>query len=163
MIIVTGASLLPDAIDFLLQREAIERRQRKREKETDPAVENKKRVAKSAFDFSGVSLHGSRVGNSPVCGHGLSRPQRAGFLGGIVANREDEVHFGSARSPEFVPALAAQASGRDTSHFQLLQRFGTNRSRRMTSSAVGRESAPSFVVEDCLRHDRPSRVSRAQK
>ena len=48
-------------------------------------------------------------------------------------------------------------------HRKLLQSFGANRPRRMTSGAVGGEGGLSFVVEDCLRHDRTRRVSRAQK
>src|ERR1035437_5865588 len=141
-------SLPPDAIHFFFQREAIEGRQRKSEKKTDSPVQNKKRIAEGAFDFGGVSVNGGRIGNSPVRGHGLSRPQRAGFLGGVVANREYEVQLRSAGSPEFVPALTTQPACRDASHLKLRQSFGTNRPRGMTSSAVGGESWPSFVVED---------------
>src|SRR5271157_4019567 len=163
MIILTAASVLPDAIDFFFQRQAIERCQRKREKKTDPPVENEERVAKSAVDFGGVSLNGGRVGNSPVRGHGLSRPERTGFLGGIVANREDELHLGSARLPEFVPAFAAQARCGNASPRKLLQSFGTDHPRRTTSGTVGAESRLSFVVEDRLGHDGTRRVSCAQE
>ena len=61
-------SLSPDAIHFFLQREAIQGRQRKREKKADAPVENEKRFAEGAFDFGGVSVNGSRIGNSPVFG-----------------------------------------------------------------------------------------------
>src|ERR1019366_10168298 len=97
-----GASLLSNAIDLFLQRETIEGRQRKREKKTDAAIEKKKRFAKGALDFCWSSGDGSRIGNSPVRGHGLPRPQRAGLLGGVVADREDEVHLGRAGPPEFI-------------------------------------------------------------
>src|ERR1035437_1954800 len=163
IVTVIDASLLSNAIHFFFQREAIEGRQRKREKKADAPFENKKRVAEGAFDFGGVSLNRGRIGNSPVRGHRLSRPQRAGFLGGVVANREDEVHRGSAGTPEFVPAFTAQAGGGDACHRKLLQRFGTNRPGRMTSSTVGGECRPSFVVEDRVGHDGARRVSRAQE
>ena len=42
-------------------------------------------------------------------GHGLARPHRADFFGGVVADGEDEIETGSARLGELVPALAAQA------------------------------------------------------
>src|SRR5271157_3684522 len=153
MIILTAASVLPDAIDFFFQRQAIERCQRKREKKTDPPVENEERVAKSAVDFGGVSVNGGRVGNSPVRGHGLSRPQWTGFLGGIVANREDKMQVGSAGARKFIPTLTAQAGRRYASFLNLLQRFGTNRPRGMTPGAVGREGRLALVVEDRLGHD----------
>jgi hypothetical protein len=84
-------SLAPNAIHFFFQRELIEDCQGKCEKKTDSLLENKKRIAEGAFDLRGVSLNNGRIGNSPVCGHGLSRPKRAGFLGRVVANREDKV------------------------------------------------------------------------
>jgi hypothetical protein len=97
-------SLPPNSIHFFFQRKAIQGRQRQSEKETDAPVKNKKRFAEAAFDFGGVSVNSGRIGHSSVRGHGLSRPDRAGFLGGVVANREDEVHLGSAGAREFLPA-----------------------------------------------------------
>src|ERR1035438_3294532 len=102
MVIVIAASLLSDTIYFFFQREAIQCRQRKRKKKTDAPVKNKKRFAKGAVDFGGVSVNRGWVGHSPVRCHGLSRPQRARFLGGVVANREDEMQIGSAGAPERV-------------------------------------------------------------
>src|ERR1035437_4821186 len=145
------------------QCKTCKRRQRKREKKTDSPVQNKKRVAESAVGFSGVSVSRGRIGNSPVRSHGLSWPERAGFPGGVVANSEDEVHRRSAGPRELVPALAAQAGCGYASHRKLLQRFGTNRPRRLASWRVGGEGGLYFVFEDRLRHDRPRRVSRAQE
>src|ERR1700687_5717669 len=162
-VVFIAASLLANAIHFFFQREAIQGRQGKREKKTDSTVENKKRFAEGAFDFGGVSVNGGGIGHSPVRGHGLSRPERAGFLGGVVANRENKMHLGSAGPPEFIPALTTQSACRDASHLKLLQSFGTNRPRGMTPGAVGREDRFFFVVEDRFRHDGTRRVSRAQE
>src|ERR1700687_426680 len=124
---VLAASLPPNAIHFLLQREPIQGHQRQSEKETDAPVKSKKRLAEGAFDFGGVSVHGSRIWYSPVRGHGMSRPDRANLLGSVVANREDELHLGSAGAREFIPALAAQAGCGNASQLKLLQRFGMHR------------------------------------
>src|SRR6266403_1238048 len=156
-------SLPPDAIHFFFQRKAINRRQRKSKKKTDSPLKNKKRIAKSAFDFGGLSLNRGRIGHSPVRGHGLSRPDRASFLGGIVANREDKLHLGSVGAREFIPPLAAQAGCGNASLLKLLQRFGMHPPRGMTSGAVGGEDRLSFVVEDRFGHDGTRRVSRTQK
>src|SRR6266478_8749475 len=102
-------SLPPDAIHFLFQRESTDGRQRKSQKKTDAPLENKKRVAEGALDFSGVSVNRGRIGNSPVRGHGLSRPDRACLFSSTVANREDEVQLGSARTRKFLPAFTAQS------------------------------------------------------
>src|SRR6266446_10991667 len=132
-------SLPPDAIHFFFQRKAINRRQRQSKKETDSPVKNKKGLTEGAFDFGGLSLNRGRIGYSPVRGHGLSRPDRASFLGGVVANREDKVHLGRAGAREFIPALAVQAGRGNASQFKLLQRFGMHCPRGMASSAVGGE------------------------
>src|ERR1700730_11508490 len=161
---VRHAKLLPPvSIHFFFQCKTINRRQRQREKETDSPVKNKKRLAEGAFDFGGVSMNGSRIGHSPVRGHGMSRPDRAGFLGGVVANREAQLHLGGARPREFIPALAAQADCGNARQFKLLQRFGMHRPRGMTSCAVGGEDRLSLVVEDRFGHDGTRRVSRTQK
>src|SRR5260370_11203454 len=138
-------------------------RQRKREKKTDSAVENKERFSEGAFDFSGVSVNGGGVGNSPVRGHGLSRPERAGFLGGIVANCEDEVHHGSAGARELFPALAAQAGCRYASQLKLLSSFGTDHPRRMTPCAVVGGAPVSVLVYDAIGMERRRCVSREQE
>src|SRR5260370_6241123 len=133
------------------------------EKETDWPGKNKKRLTKGAFDFGGVSVNGGRIGNSPVRGHGVSRPDRAGFLGGVVANGEDEVQLGSAGARKFVPAFTAQAGRGDASFLKLLQRFGTNRPRAMTSGAVGGEDWLSFVVDDRFPPDGARRICPTQR
>src|ERR1700737_940975 len=136
MLRLAAPSLPSDAIHFFLQRKAIKRSQRQSKKKTDAPLKNKKRLAEGPFDCRGVSVNRSRIGHSPVRGHGMSRPDRAGFLGSIVATREDEVHRGSAGPREFIPALAAQAGRGNASQLKLLQRCGMHRPRRMTSSAV---------------------------
>ena len=81
-------------------------------------------------------MHGSRIGHSPVRGHGLSRPDRAGFLGRVVANREDELHSGAPRRENSSQLLLRKPVVEMPASLKLLQRFGTNRPRRMTSGAV---------------------------
>src|ERR1039457_2586385 len=132
-------SLPPNAIHFFLQRQPIQRRQRKSEKKTDAPVENKKRVAERPLDFRRVSVHGGRIWNSPMRRHRLSRPQRTGFFGGVVADREHEMQLGSARMSEFVPVLTPQARHGHASRPQLLQSFRTHCPRRMTPSAESGE------------------------
>jgi hypothetical protein len=41
-------------------------------------------------------------------GHGVARPNGAHFAGGLVADREDEIHHRGTWPGEFMPALAAQ-------------------------------------------------------
>ena len=93
----------------------------------------------------------------------MSRPGRADFLGSVVANREDELHLGSAGTREFIPALAAQADCGNARQFKLLQRFGMHRPRGMTFCAVGGEDRLSFVLEDRFGQDGTRRVTRAQE
>ena len=45
-------------------------------------------------------LNGRRIGDAPVRGHRLSRPQRARLAGGVIAHGEDEVEWGAIGSGE---------------------------------------------------------------
>ena len=45
------------------------------------------------------------VRDTPVCRHGLTRPDRTRLASGLIADSEDEVQFGAVRASEFVPAL----------------------------------------------------------
>ena len=64
-----------------------------------------KNASRKARSISAESpLDGGGIGNSPVCGHGLSRPERAGFLRGVVADREDEMHLAERRAARIRPS-----------------------------------------------------------
>jgi hypothetical protein len=98
-----------------------------------------------------------------MCGHGLARPERTHFFGGIVTNSENEIELWGARFRKFVPAFAAQTVNRDSSGLKSLQRFGSDLPRWMAPRAVSREPRLAFEIQDRLGHDRARRISGAQK
>ena len=112
---------------------------------------------------SGSALNRRRIGNAPMRRHGLARPERADFLGGVVAYREHEVHLRRARLRELVPAFAARVGSRKVRRLQFTQRLRPHLARRMTARAVGLEARLAPVIQDGFRHDRARRISRAQK
>ena len=65
---------LPNIVDFLLQGECIERRERKTEKQADASVEHSESLTKSMLDLFWRSLDGGGVGDAPMRRHGLTRP-----------------------------------------------------------------------------------------
>ena len=67
------------------------------------------------------ALHSGGIGHAPMGGHRISGPDRAGFAGGLVANREDEIHHRRAGTGEFMPALAAQPVCRQMKPFERIQ------------------------------------------
>src|ERR1700722_7483606 len=156
-------SLFSDRIDFLLQREAVESRERQAEEKTDPSIQQKECLAECLLDLLPRSLHRSWIGNAPMRGHRLAGPYRTYFIRGVVTDRENEIEFGSIASGKLVPTLATKTSGWQVSRFELSQCFGTNCSRGMTTRAVSREMRLAFLVHDGLGHDGARRVSSAQK
>ena len=52
-------------------------------------------------------LGSGRIGHAPMGGHGIARPNGAQFAGGLVADREDEIHHRRTGPREFMPAPRA--------------------------------------------------------
>ena len=82
---------LANIVDFLLQGERIERRERKTEKQADASVEHSESLTESMLDLFWRSLDGGWVGDTPMCGHGLPRPQRTDLVRCVIADCEDEI------------------------------------------------------------------------
>jgi hypothetical protein len=61
--------------------------------------------------------------DTPMRSHRLAGPNRAYFLRGVVAHRENEVQFGRTRLSELIPTLAAQSARGQVSAFELAKRF----------------------------------------
>ena len=101
-------SLVPDLVEFLLEREIVEAGKRQAQKQADSAIEQEESFAKGAL-ISLCSLNGGGIGNAPMRGHRLAGPHRADFLRRVVADREDEIELGRPGLSKLLPALAAQA------------------------------------------------------
>ena len=83
--------MLPDVVDFFLEREAVQGRERKAQKQTDPSVQQGKSLAESFLDLLACSLHRGRIGYAPMSGHRLARPHRTHFVRGVVTDSEYEI------------------------------------------------------------------------
>src|SRR5215472_4283299 len=142
-----------DLLDFLLDRQFIETGKRQAQEQADAAIEYVEGIAKDTFYALCRSFDGSRIGNAPICGHWLTRPNGAHFFGGVITNSNDEIHFWSARLGKFIPILTAQALGGQVRVLQLSERFGANESRSVATCAVSGEVGFSFMVHDGLSHD----------
>src|SRR5277367_6223763 len=102
-------SSLPDAVDFFLESECVQALHRQGEKKTDSAVQRHIRISESALHNFRFPNHSCRVWNAPVRRHRLTRPDRADFLGCVVAHREDEIEMRRCRFGKLIPVLAAKA------------------------------------------------------
>jgi hypothetical protein len=95
-------------LDFLLDRQFIETRKRQAQQQANSAIENVEGITKGTFYALWRPFDGSRVGNAPIRGHWLTRPNRADFFGRVITNSNNEIHFWSARLGKFIPILTAQ-------------------------------------------------------
>lgn len=107
-----------------------------------------------AFDRGGVFY-------TPVGCHRMSKPDRAGFSGGAVADREDEVHFRCARLSELVPALRTEAGRWISKRLELVKGMRVDLAFRMAAGRESLEAALAFHIQDGLRQDRTGGIARA--
>jgi hypothetical protein len=85
-----------------------------------------------------------------MCRQRLARPNRANFLGGIVANRKDRIQLWRAGLSKFIPTLAAQPGGGKTSRLQQPGSVRIDAAARVAAGAVSREVGLAFLVQDGL-------------
>src|SRR5580704_735797 len=113
-------SLLSDAVDFFLDGEMIEGRQRQGEEEADSAIEMHESVAKCFVDLFGRACNCSGIRDTPMSGHRLAGPDGANLAGSVVTNSKNKIQFGGPGLGEFVPRLAAESRSRKLSRCQKL-------------------------------------------
>jgi hypothetical protein len=95
--------------------------------------------------------------------HRLSRPDRAGFIGRVVADGENEIHLGGAGNREFLPVLRTSEGRVVVEGFQKLERERMDLSFRVRSGRISLEPAGSDTIENRLGKDRPCRIAGAEK
>lgn len=159
------SSRLADPVEFLLQAHAVQRRQRQVGENIDAVRKLLKGLAERAADFFIGPTHKRRIGQAPMRRHRLPGPDRAGFVGGVIADREHEIKFGRAGHGKLIPGFAAKAGGGQAGFFDLLKRKWIGIAARCAASAVSLElSARRWqAVDDGLGHDAARGIVRAQK
>src|SRR5258708_18040410 len=108
-------------------------------------------------------MHRRRIGNAPMRRHRLTRPDGTDFVGRVVTDGKNEIHLGSVRLREFIPALAPQILRWNTRSFEAVDSLRPDCTRWMTSCAVGAKPGFAREVKNRLGHDRPCRVAGAEK
>src|SRR6267143_677084 len=146
-----------DLIDLFLYCKFVEARKRQAEEQADPSFEKQVSVTKSTFDLLGRAFSLRGIGNAPMCRHWLPGPNGTHFLGGVVANGENEIHLRRSVLCKLLPVLAAQAFHGQARQANQLESFSSHNSRRVASRAVSRKNRSPFAVENCLAHDRTNR------
>ncbi len=131
------------------------------QEQLDSALQNRERVAKGALHYFRCSGNGRRVRHAPVRGHGLSRPQRARFPRGVIANREHKIHLGSIRPGKLVPAFAPQARRREPRRRNLFERLRMNPAAGMAARAIRGKVRTAPMVENRLPKDGARGIARA--
>src|SRR5689334_6127529 len=103
------------------------------------------------------------IGNAPVHGERLARPDRADLAGGIVADGDDEVDRRRAFRGELVPAFRPQALGGKAELIEQGERCRVDFALGMAAGGKGAEAAAAVAVEDRLGEDRAGRVAGAEE
>ncbi len=93
------------------ERQPVDAVQRQAREGGDAVLEIAERRDERRFLLDVGALDGGGIFDAPMRRHRLSRPHRAGLAGGVVANREDEIHHGRVAARELLPALGAQIVG----------------------------------------------------
>ena len=104
-----------------------------------------------------------RVVDAPMSSNRVARPVRTDLAGRVVADGEHEVERRRAGRSELVPALAAEALGRQAVLPQQFEGERVDSPGRMAARAVRDEATPAEVVHHGLGQDRPRGIAGAQK
>ena len=120
-------------------------------------------IAKSLPALIFRALDDGGVGDAPMRGDRIARPDRADFAGGLVADGKDEIHHRRTGTDELVPALAAQTAGRQSEPLKKIERQRVHRAFREAAGAVALEPAGAPMVEQNFGEDAPRRVAGAQE
>src|SRR4051812_42209663 len=103
---------LPNCPDLVMNRMFLEHVQRQAEEDIDARHDLAEDLVEHRALFLVGTDGGRRVLEAPVCRDGMARPERAGFIGRVVAYGDDEIHLRRIRRAKLVPALAAQVAER---------------------------------------------------
>src|SRR6266403_1447375 len=102
-----GFTCFPDAVDFLLDGEFVKGGQRQAQQQGDSALKNHECIAECALYLFRRTGHCGRIGNPPMCGHRLSRPNRADLFRCAITNGEYKIHVRRTGLGEFIPVLTS--------------------------------------------------------
>src|SRR3984893_16922068 len=120
-------------------------------------------IFKRKCDFGRRTFGLSGIGNAPMCGHRLARPNRTCFAGGVVANGEHEIERQRARLCELIPRLGTEPKRLVSEALQKLDRVWIYCRLGLTARAIGMKFPLPKLVQDRLGHDGASRVARTEK
>src|ERR1700704_5765510 len=104
---------MSNLLDFPLQRRTVKTAEREPEEYANAPFKVKESLAVSFLHLLFSSPHCGRIGNAPRCRYGGIGPNRANLFGGVVADGKNEIELGSIFARKLVPALAAEAPGRN--------------------------------------------------
>ena len=91
---------LADLVEAFLQREPADAGERQAGEDRDAGIEHAVGLGEGVI-FASVPVAAAGSGTPhPVRAHGLAGPGGADLGGGVVANREDEIHVRRIRAPE---------------------------------------------------------------
>src|SRR5712672_4318699 len=100
-----GFTGFTDAVDFFLDSEFVEAGQRQAQQQADSALENHECIAECAFHLFRRTGHCGRIGNAPMRGHRLSRPNRADLFRCAITDSEHKIEMWCSGFREFIPVL----------------------------------------------------------
>lgn len=98
-----------------------------------------------------------------MCGHRLTRPYRADFTRGVIANREHEIEWRGARLGKLRPRFGTKMRRFIIQTLQELNCVCVDLPLGLASRAVCAKSSLPDPVQDSFGHDRACRVSGAEK
>ena len=136
---------------------------RETQEQLDPRVHRSECLPKCRHFLHIAAFDRCGIWNTPVRRHRLTRPVWAHFASGVVTDRYYEIQVRAIRPCKLIPALAAQAFGRER---QLLQKAKSNwidAAIGVASRAESTKTPLTELIDDGLSENAARRVPRAQK
>lgn len=116
-----------NVVDFFFQGKPVDACKRETKEQADSAFKNKESVTVGTLYLLRRTPNRRWICDAPMSRQWLSRPNRAHFLGGVIADGEDKIELGRALLSKFIPTLAAKTVPGHMGNFELSERFRPDR------------------------------------
>ncbi len=98
-------SVMSNVVDFFFQGKPVDACKRETKEQADSPFENKESITVRALYLLRRIPHCCWICDAPMSRQWLSGPNRAHFLGGVIADGEDKIELGRVLLSKFIPTL----------------------------------------------------------
>lgn len=148
-----------DFVQLLLQAHLAKRAQRQGCENADALMQHAVGIFEREGNFRRSARSLSRIGNTPMCRHGLTRPDRKDFAGRVVVERKHEIELRRVGLSELILRFRTKAGCVVAEILQEPESLGVHSPLGLAAHAVGAEFARAYPIQDGFGENRTRRIA----